>query len=103
MSAHRAMAAYRAMAAPSGRPWLGKCVAPSELIPHVAFVELDSVASEQMAVLVLKWPAFVMLLLLGDVISHRGKRTFADGENCISVLPVKVGISGAPDFDPFRG
>ena len=61
-----------------------------ESIPHITFVERNSVAFEQLAKLVLKRRFAVMFFLALDVIAHGFELRKTHGKGAVAALPRKI-------------
>ena len=72
-------------------------------IPHVSFIEFNSVSAQQLAILFLKCPSAMMLLLYLEVLQDSIELTRTDGKGCIPTLPEKAAITRFKRLDPFRG
>ena len=70
-------------------------------IPNVAFVEINTVFAQQLAVLLLKRASAMVLLLRLDVLQHRIELTRAHRKRPVSALPEKAAILRLKRFDPF--
>ena len=71
-------------------------------IPHIPLVKFNGVAFQEFPKFILKRNLPVMLLLSGNIITHRLDLRKSNGEYSIAILPSKIMQVGAFGFQPER-
>jgi|GEM_PF-5104106 len=61
-------------------------------IPHIAFVEFDTILAQKIAILLLKTAGAMVLFLTLHVFENGIKLTWAHRERAITALPVELSI-----------